>query len=1585
MRIHLKFTDLNLTDADTLKETRPMNWNVFRLKYDKREERAFEQMSYLLFCAEHNNRIGLFRYKNQTGIETEPLHKDGKTLGFQSKYYTNSIAANKGDIIDSINKAKAKNENIEELYFYINQEFSESTTRNQKKLKYQQEIETTAKNLGLEIIWRVPSHLELQLSLPENKYILENFFSLGPNPGKLIDSIVTHNKNILRDIQSEISFNEQKIRIDRKGIIEFIDKSCREHKNIIIAGEGGCGKTAIIKDYCVENFSNIPICIFKANELKVSNVNDIFRFEDNYTLLQFLEVYKDEPIKLFVIDSAERLAEFRDLDVVSNLIHELSEHDWSIIFTTRYVYLDDLSFYIKEVFQLPFKVCKVPLLEPEELTFTANNFNFQLPSNLKFFDRLRNLFYLKEYILNYQDINKQGNYKDFIDILWRKRIRGTVVKDNLHLERERCMTEIAMERCDTGRFYINAEHMPQHALFTLMQDEILGYDDSHSGYFITHDIYEEWALRKIVMRNFQNYITVKDFFERMGTSLPIRRAFRLWLSECLSETPQEIDDFIHESFSKNELAGFWIDELWVSILLSESSTAFFERFKTDIISGDYKLLKRILFLLRIACADTVSNLGFETVIPKGRGWQDAISLVYKHRTEFFDKDINHILPVLSDWCNHNKVGVTTREAGLLALSIIQQTETKEHFYIQSDSEEKILKIVFDAAGEIKNELKDIFDRVVANHWIGHMDPYEGLCTKILEKPYLAVELIKALPMSVIQLCDLFWKHNQDEDEDDFGYTGLNLEYMYGLTDNHKLSCFPASANQTPIKWLLQAAFDETLDFIISFTNTAVEKYSHSEYGIEDVQEITLHIGTTKVRQYVSNAIWGMHRGVIGPIVPYLLQSVHMALEKTLLEIAQHSDSRIVRNILVNILTNSRSASLTSLVCSVVLAYPKKFSDIALILFKTIELFHFDNIRQSYESQAKSHYSIGHGWNQLNDILYTDERLKTCEEPFRGTCLEGVFLNYQYLGVDGFSEEQNTDLIKSIYRILDDYNANENLCKEYGILLARMDRRNLTAKISDCDDGNMLIEFTPKKLPEELKKKSEEAEFQQKEMCKYSSLRIWSDFLHDKSVKQKEYDKNPLLALSETKQLLDELKSNDNLDTKFYYSTPAYVCSKLLIYYLDHLSSEDKAFCKEIVDATISHLFDDNYSYQIGDGVEAACHALPILMNEYPKETEDYVLCMVFILFDESQLGAYKRICDYVIESIHESNLWKENTKIAQEILLAYIRLKPLYNSIVMSHRKEHGYWGHLSKQVILTDLSKKMGNISFHELNFCKDEIEKLDIFDLGILLQLIPSDTEDKEHKEIFEITIDKCAEELFKDRYQPDAEENTNHSVNISRLRLTIFRQISKFLLHRNVSEIDRYISPILRHLQATEETALFIDEMVSAEDYLCRNEQFWYIWMKMYPFVKDLCLYPRNYHLKDVIISYLLAWRWWEEGIESWHSLTIANVDFYSIVSRELGQVPAVLYSISRVLCTIGSKFQKEGIEWLDAIVSKNHEIVLDDLESNTLFYIECFMRKFIIENREKIKRDSRLKLKVINVLSFTIEKGSMRGYQLRESIL
>jgi hypothetical protein len=1562
-----------------------MNWKAFGLKYDKRETWAFEQMSYLLFCAELNNRVGLFRYKNQTGIETEPIEKEEKFYGFQAKYYTTSISDNKEDIVDSIKKAKSKNSQLNELFFYVNQELSESSTKSKKKPQYQLDIEKSAKAVEINIRWRVPSHFELQLTLPENKYLYDIFFCLEPNEGDLLDEVSIHNENILQAIQTGIPFGDKQIKIDRSSIIEGIRRAFQKKKNIIISGEGGCGKTAILKEFYSLNFKEIPICVFKANELNVNHINAIFQFDNKFTFTQFLDAYKDEPLKIFVIDSAEKLAEITNNDILNTLIQKLKENNWNIIFTTRYAYLNDLTFHIKENYQLSFEVNDVSLISVDELKSISEEFKFSLPENQKFIERLRNLFYLSEYVQQYSSIDKKGNFKGFIDLLWKKRIQNNIVqKDNLHLEREKCIINIAKQRCETGRFYINADNLPQSALFSLKQDEILGYDDAHNGYFITHDIYEEWTLDKIVSRSFSNYSNTKQFFDELGNSLPIRRAFRLWLSDHLSGNSKEIENFIQGAFTNDEITQFWKDEILVSVLLSDYSEAFFKFFEQEIIANDFKVLKRILFLLRIACTDISAIQNIEIIKPKGKGWEEVIALIYKHKPDFFDNNLKLVLPVLTDWCEFNKRGETTRYSGLLALSLMQKTETEENFFIQDGAEENILKVVFNAANELEIELKAIFDKVIANKWTDHRDPYEGLCSKILEKPYLASELIKALPLSVIQLCDLFWQ-KQPKKHDRFGYDRDSMESRYGLTDEHKLDYFPASANQTPIKWLLQIAFHETLDFIIDFTNRAVESYSQSDYGKEDVEKITLHVNGKEVTQYLCWAIWGMYRGNGSPVVPYLLQSMHMALEKVLLEFAQILKSEIVQNILLKILTNSRSASLTSIVCSVVIANPNKFHDIALILFETIELFHLDTIRSTNEFQAKSTYSIGYGIDKLKDILYTDERLKSCEDKHRSSNLESLFLNYQLFGVKGFTEEQNSEFIEKLYKTIDVHKSTDLVNKTFGILLARMDRRNLIPKISEHNDNSFLVEFSPKELSDELKKESEQAHNQYQEFFKYTSLRIWSDFLEERkqNKKHEEYDNNPLLALTETKQLVEELKLGRNAMGIFDYSIPAFSCSKLIIEYSDVLSKEDKAYCKEIILSTIFRLFTDEYDYQISDGVEASIHAVPSLINEYPNESADYISIMVMALLDETPIGAYKRICDYVIESVHKSKLWEQNQNVAQSILFGYIKLKPLYKYIIAEKRKEKGHWGRIPKSSILEELEKANTDLTFLDIPFDISDIDSLDIHDLEIIYQLIPSNTKNKIHLDIYSKSLPLLASQLLKDRrsYKDDSGDDSN----IYLLRQHIFRRFAYFILEREKSEIDIYLKPFVDSFSSTEETASFIEELVSAEDYLNNYDQFWHIWGSLYPKIKELCKTPRDYYLKQIIINYLLAWRWWREDIEEWHSLKIDNLTLYSSASKDIGHISPVLYSIARVLNSIGTNFQKEGIDWIHVIVSNNSSLDLDDLESNTLYYLEKFLRKFIFTNRQRIKEELRLKNKVIPILDFMIERGSIHGYLLRESIL
>ncbi|MCV5991820.1 hypothetical protein OFO94_37735, partial [Escherichia coli] len=69
-----------------------------------------------------------------------------------------------------------------------------------------------------------------------------------------------------------------------------------------------------------------------------------------------------------------------------------------------------------------------------------------------------------------------------------------------------------------------------------------------------------------------------------------------------------IKPFIAEIVCGEGISNFWKDELWVAVLLSDNSSIFFNYFKRYLLSSDQNLLKRLTFLLRLACKDVDYDL-----------------------------------------------------------------------------------------------------------------------------------------------------------------------------------------------------------------------------------------------------------------------------------------------------------------------------------------------------------------------------------------------------------------------------------------------------------------------------------------------------------------------------------------------------------------------------------------------------------------------------------------------------------------------------------------------------------------------------------------------------------------------------------------------------------------------------------------------------------------------------------------------------------------------------------------------------------------------------------------------------------------
>ncbi len=105
----------------------------------------------------------------------------------------------------------------------------------------------------------------------------------------------------------------------------------------------------------------------------------------------------------------------------------------------------------------------------------------------------------------------------------------------------------------------------------------------------------------------------------------------------------------------------------------------------------------------------------------------------------------------------------------------------------------------------------------------------------------------------------------------------------------------------------------------------------------------------------------------------------------------------------------------------------------------------------------------------------------------------------------------------------------------------------------------------------------------------------------------------------------------------------------------------------------------------------------------------------------------------------------------------------------------------------------------------------------------------------------------------------------------------------------------------------------------------------------------------------------------------------------MAKDIGHCSSVLYSLSKVINSIGSNFLEDGILWISGILKKNDNLAKDELEVNTIFYIENIIRKYIFKNRQKIKTTKKIKEDVIIILNFLVERGSVTGYLLREDIL
>ncbi|GEM_PF-227822 len=1606
------------------------NWNNFRAKFNGREQGAFEWLCSLLFYKEHDCPTGALRYFNQPGIEAEPVTIETEVIGWQAKFITTDLASYKAKLIEAIDTAKKQHSTLTQIYFYVNLDFGRGRKAGSKDPVYKTDIEDHAKAKGILITWKTASFFESPFVCETNANIADHFFSAGASIIDFMQEVVHHTEAILAPIRSEITVGSNCIKIDRQQVVVSLKKALSQSLIVVICGEGGVGKTAVIKDFYDEMKGTlIPLFVFKATEFNVSHINQLFKEYGDFTFSDFLREHDEFKEKYIVIDSAEKLSDLEHPELFQEFLSTLRTAGWKVLFTTRQSYLDDLKYTLGEVYNVSFTPVNISGLSNQELINLSRSHHFILPQNERLLSVLQNLFYLNEYLCIYPEGNSKTEYLEFRNTIWNKQIACSAYrKGNAHRKREECFIELAFRRAVSGGFSINLDGFDD-SLQQLESDEIIKFDSKTRGYFITHDIYEEWALERKIEQTFANRATDIQFFEQISDALAIRRAFRSWLSNKLAERDDNAARFIETTVNNEAIQQHWKDEAIVAALLSRHSSHFIEYFEKQLLEYppqrsvqneavklaakpvgrdelEHGLLYRMIFLLRIACKEIDQNifglfglahqeafsLNLLITQPKGSGWDSVITFLVRHKEAIGLHYMHVVLLLLDEWVRCSKQGATTRAAGQIALYyFFEQTKDGRFPYsARSEAGERLIRIILNSSEEIKDELAALFRGVIERKDVSNKSCYYELVTTALSSINKSAIIAKSLPNELINLANIYWTYTPQEHDRWGGSHRNDIEQYFGLPPDYQ-EHYPSSALQTPLSQLLHAAPVEAVNFILNFTNRAVEYFIKTNLGQGEIEEVEVYFSTleTPAKQFICHRLWMMYRGTQSG--PALLESIHMALEQWLLWIVKNTSSEIAERWCLYLIKNSRSTSITAIVVSAVLAEPLKLFNIAQLLFRTESFFFFDNARKQLDMTAKSLYAMSYDPTGL----FKSERLVTCDNKHRSWSLENIALNYQSIRYGEEDEELVTKRQEIIWDVLDEHytrlppgNEENESDKVWRLCLARMDFRKMV--ISTEEQGEkILVTFTPELTPE-LRAYSDNALAATNEPMRYLSLSVWGrarwEMNGSEYSKYAQYENDPIHALTETKDVYNRLKVGGKEDDTFHLfsrAVPPFVCAVLIRDFANTLEPQDAEFCRNILIEYASSSLQDSYDYQSGDGMNAAIISMPLLLQQFPEKRSEVKSILLFTLFDQNFSDMNDRLPAHAIRAIVDL-LWKINPEDANSLFLGFLWLKPKFDSLCKSLLKEkqalriyqftHAEAIRRFEAEYESEISQVLRNQVTYDQCIL---IVQIEIDTLVNAFLMLPLDTENQQHKKfVIEVATIIAAKSRRYDIHGD--EERLDFSI-----RRRFLPKFAQFVLSANKSEVLPYIQPFIDHLLNIEDAKDIFQEFINSEDKLHSYDVFWEVWELFYPSIVTFC--KENRYPSSVIHNYLLAIPYWRDGAKEWRSLKSREKSFFERVVRDIGFHPAVLYSLAKLLNEIGSGFATDGILWIGHMLEVHENLSSKKLETNTEYYLDKLVRGYVLHNRERIRMTPQIKAAVLTILNFLLEKGSVTAYLTREHIL
>lgn len=828
--------------------------------------------------------------------------------------------------------------------------------------------------------------------------------SIGANEQRVLRALKDHTGLILRGIHSTIG---KDFHLQRSALVQKVLGELETAQVVLVSGPAGSGKSAIGKD-AVSLLSQDHFAFgFRVEEFAQPHFDATLhagQIPANGTTLGAIVAAQDR--KVVLVESVERLLEKTTRDSFSDLMTlATADRGMRIVLTCRDYSIDQVRASFLQPTGISHAVVTVPPLDDVELTeveaaLPALAYPLKHPALRNI---LRNPYFLDKALGISWSAERPvpESERAFRALFWREIVRADHrVPGSMVRRREEVFREIAVRRARALSTYVICNDLDPTIVAALRQDSLIVSSDENPSMVATaHDVLEDWAiLQWIEEQHLTGEGSFKDLSAAIGTHPAVRRSYRKWVAELVEREPAAADRLFSAAVNETEISAQFRDDTLVSLLKAPSSPDFLVRHEAQLLANDRALLKRVIYLLRVACVTTpawlagVRGHGSILNVPDGPAWAAVLGLVHRNIDSFTSQERPLLLGLIEDAVRNVSRWAPELDGAEFVAGISHWLLVEYDNYYSEDSRKRVLQVI----AKIPKADADRFEAVLRGT-VKEGERRDRIAEDFREIIFSGLDGMPAardLPDLVVSVAaDHLLASEEDLRRDPYSRSSLDLETHFGIKEGLRHDFFPASAIRGPWIPLLRHHPRQALDFFIKVFNHSTDWYAHPRVHnqLEPAWEIELTFadGTTQ-KQWGNPRLWNLYRGT--SVGPYVLQSLLMALEKWLLDFAGQYPQQL-DDVLVDILRRSDSAALAAVVASVATAYPHASGEALLVLLSAPDYIALDRGRMAGESQASA---LSGMFPQLraDNKVYEEERKESNRLPHRGQDLEAAITNLQ---------------------------------------------------------------------------------------------------------------------------------------------------------------------------------------------------------------------------------------------------------------------------------------------------------------------------------------------------------------------------------------------------------------------------------------------------------------------------------------------------------------------------------------------------------------------------------------------------------------